>query len=226
MAKQPMTISRQLRAEGLSTRTMLQSRSRKMRKFSKQLKFLVLGLMVAGSLGLSLSSKMTLVGVAMAKSSPTPDPNCPTITGSGNGPLVADSAYGFYAFGADSSGGANATVTISGDVQTDNNGCPSEVFFGFNDNGTSCTGTFSSVTTKSGNSGTMTWTPTSGCITSANIIQFQYSNAPATGLMYIANNGGGSGLGLDLIVQGKLEFDTPSIFGGVSSGTVKAANHE
>jgi len=44
--------------------------------------------------------------------------------------------------------------------------------------------------------------------------------------MYIANNGGGSGLGLDLIVQGKLEFDTPSIFGGVSSGTVKAANHE
>lgn len=169
-----------------------------MRKLSKQLKFLAIGLILAGSFGLS--------GITNAAS----DPNCPTISGSG--PLKASEAYGFYAMGADSSGGANATVTIVGTVETDTKGCPFAVYFGFNDNGTTCTGTFSSVITKNAspaNTGTMTWTPVTGCITSANVLEFNYANAPSSNAMYISNNGGGAGLGPDLVVAGKLQDAGP-----------------
>jgi hypothetical protein len=206
MKQQSMKISQQLRTGNPSIPAMLQSRSRTMRKFSKQLKFLALGLILVGSLGLSMSTKVTLVGIANA--APTADPNCPTISGSG--PLKANESYGFYAMGADSSGGANATVTMVGTVETDGNGCPFAVFFGFNDNGTACTGTFGSVIAKNAspaNTGTMTWTPVTGCILPANVLQFHYANSPTSKAMYISNDGGGSGLGPDLVVAGKLQDD-------------------
>jgi len=177
-----------------------------MRTFSKQLVLLALGLVLSSSMA-SLANAVT-------------DPNCPTINltacGDGDetcGPLKPNEAYGFNAFGADSSGGSNATVTMVGDVETDANGCPSIVYFGFNDNGTACTGTFSSVVTANTTAaiaGTMTWTPVTGCITSANVLSFNYANAPASKVMYISNNGGGGGLGPDLVVAGKLQDNGPS----------------
>jgi hypothetical protein len=182
---------------------MLQSRSRIMRTFSKQLVLLALGLVLSSSMASQANAAI--------------DANCPTIAiGGGDetgGPLKPNEAYGFNAFGADSSGGANATVTMVGDVETDANGCPSIVYFGFNDNGTACTGTFSSVVTANtpaAVTGTMTWTPVTGCIVSANVLDFNYANAPTSKVMYFSNNGGGAGLGPDLVVAGKLQDNGPT----------------
>jgi len=193
MKQQSMKISRQLRIGNPLTPAMLQSRSRTMRKFSKQLVLLALGLVLSSS-------------VAFQANAGPSDPNCPTIAG--NGPLRANESYAFYAFGADSSGGANATVTVAGSIETDAKGCPATVYFGFNDNGTACTGTASSVTTANAspaNTGTMTWTPVTGCISSANVVDFNYANAPKSKVMYISNNGGGSSLGPNLVVSGKVQ---------------------
>jgi hypothetical protein len=219
--KQVTTISRQLRTGIVSIPVKLQSRSRTMRKLSKQLKFLAIGLILAGSFGLS--------GIANAAAT---DPNCPTISGSG--PLKASESYGFYAMGADSSGGANATVTMVGTVETDTKGCPFAVFFGFNDNGTACTGTFGVVSTKNAlpaNTGTMTWTPVTGCILPANVLEFNYASAPTGKAMYISNNGGGAGLGPDLVVGGKLQDDaapdeTVSGPGSIGSDSVDAKHRK
>ena len=184
-----------------------------MRKFSKQLVLLALGLVLSSSMAYQANATV-------------PDPNCPNVSSGGegsSGPFKTNEAYGFYAIGADSSGGTNATVTMVGDVETDGNGCPSIIYFGFNDNGTACTGTFSSVTTVNAapaNTGTMTWTPVTGCIVPANTLDFNYASAPASKAIYISNNGGGSGLGPDLVVAGKLQDNGPTDLGGGSSSSV------
>lgn len=154
-----------------------------MRTFFKQLVLLALGVVLSSTMASLANAVVTVT-----------DPHCPSInlTGCGDGdescgPLKPNEAYGFNAFGADSTGGANATVTMVGDVETDANGCPSIVYFGFNDNGTSCTGTFSSVLAPTGtNVGTMLWTPVTGCILPANVLDFNYANAPTSKVMYLS----------------------------------------
>jgi hypothetical protein len=179
-----------------------------MRTFSKQLVLLALGLMLSSAIA--------------SQANATVNPNCPTV--SSNGPLGANKAYGFYAFGADSSGGTNATVTMVGDVETDSSGCPARIYFGFNDNGTACTGTFSSVITPNTavgappKTGNMTWTPLTGCILPANVISFHYANAPTSNVMYISNDGGGSGLGTDLVVGGTIRLNGGSDVNGTLPG--------
>src|SRR5260370_11565724 len=211
MARQLMKIFRQLHAERPSTRTMLTSRSRIMRKFSKQLMLIALGLV--------LSSSVAVVANAVPS-----DPNCPGVTN--NAPLKANEAYGFTAFGADSSFGTNATVTMVGDIETDASGCPGEGFFAINDNGFPCVGTFTSVlsvNTSPVKTGSMTWTSAT-CFSTPVGLAWANAGGKTPTAMYFSSNGTSSAL----VVAGKLEdnggSDGPTIV-GTASVTTGARKH-
>jgi hypothetical protein len=154
-----------------------------MKKFSKQMMLLALGLILIGSLASRADAHKTKV----KSSTPTTSDCSPSSTG----PLEASSSYAFNAFGADTSAtgpGAVATATLVGSLVTDSNGCPTNGYLAINDNGFVCTGTFTSklVEGTPANTGTMTWT--SSCF--VNPAVFLYANASSfSDTMYIMSNG-------------------------------------
>ena len=187
-----------------------------MEKFSKQMLLLTLGLIMSTSL-VSVASAVT-------------NPDCPAVITSGpgaNAPLKANEAYGFYATGADSAAGANATTTLVGDMETDSTGCPEEGFFSIDDNGFPCTGTLTSVLTVNSSpakTGTMTWT--SACFTVP--IEFAWANGAGVNptVMYFSSNSTTNAL----VMAGKLEdnggSDGPTLTGtSASSATASVTKH-
>ena len=152
------------------------------------------------------------------------NPNCPAVEGE-NGPLIQNEAYGFYAFGADSSAGANATLTMVGDIETDAFGCPEEGFFAVNDNGFPCVGTFTSVLSANSapvGTGSMTWT-SSSCFAVPLGLAWTNTEVKKRGsTMYFSSDGSSSAL----VVAGKIEdngsSDGPTLV-GTSTVTSTAA---
>lgn len=185
-----------------------------MRKFPKQLVLLALGLIMSSS----------LASVANA----AVNPNCPGVTTPSSAPLKANESYGFYAFGADSSAGANATVTMTGDIETDSTGCIEEAFFSVNDNGFPCVGTFTSVlsvNTSPVKTGSMTWTSGACFVTPVGLAWANGAGAnPA--VMYFSSNGSSSAL----VVSGKLEdsggSDGPVLMGAGGAVSTVQKHHK
>ena len=189
-----------------------------MRKFSGQLVLLAFGLIMSVSLASVASATVT-------------NPNCPNVIPNGpmaNAPLKANEAYGFYAFGADASAGANATTTMVGDIETDSTGCIEEGFFAVNDNGFPCVGTFTSVlsvNTTPPKTGSMTWT-SAACFGTP--VGFAWANGAGKTptVMYFSSNGSSGAL----VVAGKLEdngtSDGPTLTGtGGASATASVRKH-
>ena len=162
-----------------------------MRKFSKQIMLIALGLIVCGS----LATQARAGKHKKAKASILVSSNC---SPSANGPLESNSSYAFQAFGADSSAvtpGHSATSTLVGSFITDGSGCPTNGFVASNDNGFVCQGTFTSKLTENAsppNTGVMVWTvsqTTMGCLPTITL-NFDYANASDfSDVMYLSSNG-------------------------------------
>lgn len=169
-----------------------------MRKFSKQLVLLALG--------------MILSSVAAFPAYAVTNPDCPGVA---TGPLTASTAYSFYASGNDDTFSHNATVTLVGSIYTDASGCPQFGYFAVNDNGFPCEGTLSSVLTSSGTyTGTLTWT--SACFSQPLVLNYDSAN-PFSQVLYFSSQGG-----QDFALGGKVQIHT-GIDGGIivpGAGTV------
>lgn len=155
-----------------------------MRKFPKQVISLTLGLILFGS----FSSRANAGSHAKIKPNVTVS-NC---SPSANGPLEANSSYAFQALGADTTStvpGSVASATLVGSFVTDSKGCPTSGYLGLNDNGFTCTGTFTSTIVEGtpANTGTMTWT-SAACFTNPAV--FLYASASGfSDVLYFSSNG-------------------------------------
>jgi hypothetical protein len=153
-------------------------------KFFKQMMLLTVCVILLGSLASRADARSH-----PAKNAPVVASNC---SPSSTGPLEASSSYAFQALGADSTStvpGSVATTTLVGSFVTDSKGCPTNGFLAVNDNGFSCTGTFTSTLVEGTptNTGTMTWTSAS-CFVDP--LVFLYSSASNfSDVMYFASNG-------------------------------------